>query len=79
MFVLPAVFLGFLLSVPILWVISVMMFPDGNGSSTSMFPSFYSCLTALFVGIFVPIFSSIIPIRRALSKNLTDGLSTERA
>ena len=35
-------------------------------------------LRALFVGLLIPIFSSIVPIRRVLSTNLTDALNTQR-
>ncbi len=45
----------------------------------SIIPSGNSIEIALFVGILIPLLSSIIPIRRALSVNLTDALNVSRS
>ena len=42
-------------------------------------PAWGATVEAISIGIFIPIFSSIIPIQRVLSKNLTDALNTQRA
>ena len=39
-------------------------------------PSFLATLMALGLGILIPLFSSIVPIQKALSKNLTESINT---
>lgn len=48
------------------------------GYIPSVIPSWSAVLIALFVGLFIPLASSIIPIKRGLSKNLTETLDTSR-
>lgn len=45
----------------------------------SILPSLGATLRAIFVGLFIPFMSSIVPIRRVLSANLTDALDTQRS
>ena len=56
-----------------------LLFTEDLGFKPSIVPDWYSTVQALLIGIFIPILSSIIPIKRALSKNLTDSLNTQRA
>ena len=79
MFVFPSVILGFILSIPCIWFVYSMLFNDDLGFSPSVFPGWYASIQALLIGIFIPLLSSIVPIKRAISKNLTDALNTQRA
>ena len=74
-FVLPSVILGFLLSIPTIFGVYQLLFDPAVSQGASYMPSPWSIFRALFIGIFIPLISSIIPIRRALSKNLNDGLN----
>ena len=75
MFVLPAVLLGFILSVPFIYVLYSSLFSDSLGYLPTVTPSGPAVASALFVGVLIPFLSSIIPIRRALSTNLNDALN----
>lgn len=78
MFVVPAVLLGFCLAIPCIWVVYKAMGTEDLGFEPSVLPDWYSTAQALTIGIVIPIVSSIVPIQRALSKNLTDALNTQR-
>ena len=78
MFVLPSVIIGFVLSVPCIWFIYSMLFTDEMGLNPSILPGWYSSIQAILIGILIPIISSIVPIKRAISQNLTDALNTQR-
>ena len=45
----------------------------------SVAPSGMAVFNALLIGCIIPLFSSIAPIKRGLSKNLTDSLDTSRS
>lgn len=77
-FVLPSIFLAFVLSIPILWIVvsSVLHLDSGQ---TSYLPDGRASIQALLVGIFIPILSSIIPIQTALSKPLVASLDVNRS
>ena len=79
MFVLPSVILGFALSLPSIYFIYSFLFTDDLGFMPSILPDWYATTMALIIGIFIPVLSSIIPIKRALSKNLNDALNVQRA
>lgn len=79
MFVIPSVIMGFILSIPCIFMVYSLLFTEDLGFKPSIVPDWYSTVQALLIGIFIPILSSIIPIKRALSKNLTDSLNTQRA
>ena len=78
MYVLPSVIAGFILSIPSIALIYSILFPDKVGFKPSIMPGWYASVQALAIGILIPLISSIIPIKRAISKNLTDSLSTQR-
>ena len=78
MYVFPAVILGFLVSLPTIYILYSTLFESSLGYMPSILPSGGAVLRALFVGLLIPIFSSIVPIRRVLSTNLTDALNTQR-
>ena len=76
LFVLPSVILGFALSLPCIWLVYTMLLGNDLGVSPSILPGLSATIQALLIGILIPVMSSIIPIRRALSRNLTDALNT---
>ena len=45
----------------------------------SVAPSAWAVVRAIAIGVFIPLISSIIPIRRALSTNLTEALNVNRS
>ena len=76
MFVLPAVILGFTLSIPLIFFLYKVMFESSLGYMPSVTPSADATLKALLIGLMIPLLSSIVPIRRVLSADLTDALNT---
>ena len=42
-------------------------------------PSIDSSIQAVLIGIFIPLISSIMPIRTALARNLAENLDNQRA
>lgn len=79
MFVIPSVIFGFLCALPAIYMIYYFLFTDEMGFSPTILPDWFATTQALLIGIFIPLISSIIPIRRALSKNLTESLNVQRA
>ena len=79
MFVVPAVLLAFILAFPMIWFLYATLFSDTLGYSPSVVPSWSAIGSALFVGILIPFLSSIVPVRRVLSANLTESLSVSRS
>ena len=71
--------MGFILSFPLIYFLYKILFLDSLGYLPTVLPSLSAVVSALFVGIFIPTISSIIPIRRALSTNLTEALDTNRS
>ena len=76
LFVLPSVILGFILSLPSIWLVYSFLFSDDIGLEPSIIPGWSATIQALCIGILIPILSSIIPIQRALSTSLTEALNT---
>ena len=74
---LPAIILGFIISFPMIYLVFTQLMSD-LGYIPSVTPSWQAVLIALFVGLFIPLVSSIVPIKRSLSKNLTETLDTSR-
>ena len=76
LFVSPALILGFVASVPLLYF-------TYNSSEVSFdatpLPTGKASLLAISIGIFVPAVSAIIPIKRALSKNLNESINDQRS
>jgi hypothetical protein len=79
MFVVPAIVFGLGLSIPALVLCYRYAFDETSGDGFSPFPSWVALLFAAFVGILIPILSSIIPIMRVLGQNLNDALNYERS
>ena len=79
MFVLPAVILGFTVSIPLIYFLYSVLFKSSLGYMPSVLPTLGATLRAVFIGLLIPLLSSIVPIRRVLSADLTEALNTERS
>ena len=79
MFVFPAVILSFASAPPLIYLLFKSLFSSSLGYMPSVAPSAWAVVRALAIGVFIPLISSIIPIRRALSTNLTDALNANRS
>ena len=78
MFVFPAVLLGFAVAPPLIMVIFRSLFKQSLDYMPSIWPTGWAIVRGLAIGILIPLLSSIIPIRRTLSGNLTDALNVNR-
>ena len=78
MFVFPAVILGFAVAPPITYAIFNSLFKNTLDYMPSIWPTGWAIVRGVCIGIFIPLISSIIPIRRTLSGNLTDALNVNR-
>lgn len=79
MFVLPAVILAFTLSFPFIAIIYSVLLKENLGYMPSVVPSWRAVFNALIIGLLIPLFSSIIPIRRGLNANLNETLDQTRS
>ena len=79
MFVIPAVTMAMIVSFPMIFAIYKSLFEEDLGYMPSIAPSTTAFLNALFIGVLIPFLSSIVPIRRGLSANLTDTLDVTRS
>ena len=79
MFVLPAVILGFVGSIPLMYLLYDNLFTEDLGFEVTLFPETKAIIQALCLGLLIPTISAIFPIRRALSMNLNDSLSPHRS
>ena len=78
MFVFPAVILAFVCSFPLIHLIYAKMIADQLGYMPSIVPSGMAISQALFIGLVIPLVSSIVPIKRSLAKNLSETLDVWR-
>lgn len=79
MFVMPAVITGFIFAINSLSRLNKIIFEESLGIVTSPAPSAYAVGQALIMGILIPVFSSIAPIQKALSKDLNESLDIQRS
>ena len=79
LFVLPSIFCAFVASVPALYYLYKIMLDSQMNESLLPIPTLDACIIGLFLGICIPAVSSIIPIRQALSKTLSESLNTDRS
>ncbi|EAR92340.1 efflux ABC transporter, permease domain protein (macronuclear) [Tetrahymena thermophila SB210] len=77
-FVIPGVIIGILLATQILAIASVKA-KEIVGLDISNSPSINSYGLCLFLGLFIPLASSIIPIKSALSNSLSFALDKDRS
>jgi len=55
------------------------LFKNSPGIQLSIFPTAFATILAIILGLFIPLLSSIIPIKIALAKNLTESLNANRS
>ena len=79
MFVIPSLICALACVIPSLWLIYDEIESTHLEWSTQLLPSLNATLQGLAVGILIPALSAIIPIKRALSKSLTDSLNVQRS
>ena len=79
MFVFPAVIAAFIVSFPMIYVIYSWIFSSDLGYMPSVVPTGNAVFWAFWIGILIPLVSSIVPIRRGLSANLTETLDVTRS
>ena len=80
MFVVPSILIAYICACPSLYFIYNWAFGgDLSQLGISVIPSWQATLEAVAIGILIPLLSAIIPIKRALSKSLSDSLNTARA
>ena len=75
-FVLPSLFSAFISSIPCIWLIYSLLF--SSGPKPTPLPGVNATFQALFIGLVIPTLSAIIPVRKALSVNLSESLNTQR-
>jgi hypothetical protein len=75
LFVLPSIIFAYAASFPALIEVYKYLFKNQPGVHVSPFPTFFATLLALGLGLLIPLFSSIVPIQKALSKNLAESLN----
>jgi len=75
--VIPSILAGIFTSIPILIQIAnyISELIDAN---IKRYPSDQAILYSIFIGIIIPFFSSIIPIRIALQQELASALDSTR-
>ena len=78
-FVTPGLIFAYILSFPALHYIFFYAFENTLGLKLEATPTTAAILNAIFVGIFIPAVSSILPIREALQKNLNEALDYTRS
>jgi ABC-type antimicrobial peptide transport system permease subunit len=78
MFVVPALTSAFIVAIPALMTFQHLL-KDFLSLESDVTPSSSAIVQALFLGIFIPILSVIMPINVALSKSLNDALDTQRS
>ena len=78
MFVLPSVISAFASVLPVMWAIFSKLQGTKAEWSSQIIPDVGALLQGLFVGLLVPALSAIIPIKRALSKSLSNSLNVAR-
>ena len=78
-FVLPSIIFGYAVSLPSLKYIYAYLFSNSPSIHLSILPSAYATFLAVILGLIIPLFASLVPIKVALSKNLNQVLNTSRS
>ena len=76
MFVIPSITCGYLASYPALYYLDKLL--QKGESAEIVVPSAASTIEAIALGLLIPFFAAIIPIRVALKKTLGESLDTSR-
>ena len=61
-FVIPSIIIGYSLSFPCLHYLYGYLFSSSPGIQVSSLPTAYATFLAVFLGLFIPMLSSIVPI-----------------
>ena len=77
-FVIPSIIVAYICSIPSLYGIYQKILDTPIKFSVAVVPSAKATILAALVGILIPTFSAIIPIKRALDKSLNDSLNVAR-
>lgn len=78
-FVIPSIVAGYCVSIPVLMQIYAFMLKGAVDVSISPVPSAGATISAVALGLTIPLLSSIVPIMTAMNKNLADSLSATRS
>ena len=78
-FVVPSLIFAYLMAVVVDYFVYSALFSSDMGIQIKILPTSYATIQALFVGLFIPIISSIVPIQRVMAKNISDSISTNRS
>ena len=73
-FVVPGIILAYIVCFPCLKEIYYWAFEYTLNVKMKASPSYSAIINALFIGVLIPLVSSILPIQEALSKNLNEAL-----
>lgn len=77
-YVIPALVLGIILSIITHMILNSYLVSTFQ-TSIPVYPTFKSAALSLITAIFIPIISSLIPIRIVLQKNLSEAIDTSRS
>lgn len=77
-FVIPSILIGYVCACPTIYLIEKNVFNMAK-ENLVFFPSAVATLLAVTIGAIIPLMSSLIPIRRALSVTLLESLNTARS
>ena len=78
-FVVPSLIFAYLMAILVDYFVYRTLFSSDMGIQIKIIPDSYATLQAVFVGLFIPIVSSIVPIQRVMAKNISDSISTSRS
>lgn len=78
-YVVPAIILGYIFSIPALKIIFHYMFKKQQEIQVAPVPSASATVKAILLGFSIPLISSIIPIYKALQKQLNEALTNQRS
>ena len=79
LFVIPSIICGYLAAIPMLKIIFQAIFKSETGIHVSCLPTAFATVQALILGFFIPIVSSILPIRSMMEKQLNESLCNTRS
>ena len=78
-FVIPSILVGYAISLPCIKYLYGYLFSSSPNVNLSIIPTARATFLAIILGLVIPLLSSIIPIRSALSKNLNECLTSNRS
>ena len=76
---LPSIIVGYAVSLPCIKYLYDYLFKSSSNVNLSIVPTASATILAIVLGLVIPLLSSIVPIRLALSKNLNESLTANRS